>query len=167
MAFNPSGTRLATGSEVVRIWDTATWQCLHTWNEPTGRFDTLAYDDDGKMLTATHGYTTYILDADTGKLLTSTTATATEDTPYRAPSAHSADGTRVATCLPDGTIQISDTATGLPVMMIGLAWFKPLELPGYASWDPATNELLHIEGEAWRCVTKPQSGAPAVPTQAS
>gem|GEM_PF-5736178 len=42
MAFNPSGTRLATGSTAVRIWDTGTWQCLDTLNELQGWFDTLA-----------------------------------------------------------------------------------------------------------------------------
>ncbi|MDY7227035.1 WD40 repeat domain-containing protein [Hyalangium rubrum] len=73
-AYNPTGTRLATGSwddgQNVRIWDVATGQCIHVLEGHEGEVLGLAWSADGtRLASGSRDHDARLWDAETGELL--------------------------------------------------------------------------------------------------
>lgn len=111
VAYRPDGAQLATWSwdGTVKVWDAADGHVLLTLNhENTVNGGNASYSPDGKLLAIISGKTATVFDAQSGAERFTLPAFMREAIEVR----FSPDGTRLALASKDGTVRISDRATG-------------------------------------------------------
>ncbi|MFD3504963.1 NB-ARC domain-containing protein [Streptomyces sp. NPDC058678] len=118
VVFSPDGTRLATGGDdgMVRVWDLAAGEILHTMAGHTRRVNAAVFSYDGaRLVTAGDDWRVRIWDPATGRSLHTLTGHTSE---VRA-LALSPDGTRLVTAEYFGMVRVWDLATGRPLQIVG------------------------------------------------
>ena len=155
LSYSPDGTTLATVSAggTIRLWNPTTGNHLTILSGHTNRVTALAFSPDSTTLATTGDDRTIRLWNPANGEFLNTLNTLTGHTNRVNTLTFSPDGTTLATASGDGTIRLWDPRDGSCLLAIGLAHFGPLDLDGYAVWSPSENKILHMEGEAWRCLT--------------
>jgi WD40 repeat protein len=112
VAFDPSGSRLATASDdrTIKIWNVSAGTLERTLSGHNSYVKAVAFSRDGRFLaSASWDLTARIWDAATGELLRSLTGHASDVTAV----AWSADGRFVATASKDKTLRVWNALTGV------------------------------------------------------
>ncbi|MEP7285265.1 MAG: hypothetical protein ABI947_05800 [Chloroflexota bacterium] len=111
MSFAPDGKTILTGSAdgTAKLWDTASGQLLHTFQNNTGSIYSVSYASDGKtILTGSGDGIAKLWDTASGQLL----RTFQSNTSGLLSVSFAPDGKTVITGNFDGTVALWDTASG-------------------------------------------------------
>ncbi len=116
VAFSPDGRILASGSSLVKLWDTSSGHLIRKFSSPDGRPTYLTFSPDGRTLAGCGDQNNVILwEIASGHKLTLRTSK-NQISDIRV--AFSPDGRILATGNDDGTIQLWDPASGRQIRTI-------------------------------------------------
>ncbi len=117
VAFDPTGTRLATSGSVIKVWDVKTGQVILTLAGHSGSIGDIAFSPDGKRLASSGADTTArvwdVSSAGGSEWLTFANHSAEVND-----VAYSPDGRRLATVSSDKTLRVWDAVTGKELLTL-------------------------------------------------
>jgi WD40 repeat protein/tRNA A-37 threonylcarbamoyl transferase component Bud32 len=135
-AFSPDGTKMASAGEwpdiTVRLWDTATWECLKTLQGHKNSIVSLCFSPDGsRLLSGSSDQTARLWDTETFGLI----AVLRGHSGALERSYFNPDGSRILTVGTDNTLRAWDATTGdLILTLLGVEYREP----GSVAYHPAT-----------------------------